>query len=604
MLEDLLEKNVIKLLECKRLEEMRRTNDPKYCIYHRVVSHPVEKCFVLKNLILSLAKEGKILLDLDETTEANHATFAVGSPISTKSPTPMEVRSTLPSTSRAYCKHIQFGTLEPMHMSCFNPQDDDKADDELVGDEEGWTFVTYKKLRKPRNPKPHVPYKKRELQASNSKVTPKGKGTNGLKKQRKGSRPNELLQKEGPLPITLHEFFPKSFFAEGLMATTYMVSYHDADDREDPTEKEERVDLEEIKTTKEEGSETHASEEAVALCAHCCDKMTFADEDLLLGSKPHNRPLFVSGYTRGEKVSRILIDDGSAVNIMPKGTMRRLGISMEELSKSRLVIQGFNQEGQRAIGMIRLDVTIDELKARPLFHVIDSKTSYNLLLGRPWIHGNGVVPSTLHQCFKYCDGKQVKVVTVDLQPFTVAESHFADAKFYLDCDMTYDVPQEESTEKKKAKRKEGGEPLMEGPKPNSEVRQKFCEEKKEAPMVLRYVPASKRKEGQSPFGLTMETKDKCKKSIQEDDVSILKSDFTLPLPKLDQVASTKPPLKGFTRAMSNLVEEDSLPIRRTEEGFDPKAYKLLAKSGYDSKILRNWGNFTQITWKRSLMGLT
>ena len=46
--------------------------------------------------------------------------------------------------------------------------------------------------------------------------------------------------------------------------------------------------------------------------------------------------------------------------------MKRLGISMEKLSKSQLVIQGFNQEGQRAIGMIRLDVTIDKLKARPL----------------------------------------------------------------------------------------------------------------------------------------------------------------------------------------------------------------------------------------------
>ena len=149
-------------------------------------------------------------------------------------------------------------------------------------------------------------------------------------------------------------------------------------------------------------------------------------------------------------------------------------------------------------------------------------------------------------------------MTADLQPFTAAESHFADAKFYLDYDTTYDVPQEKSTEKKKAKRKEGCEPLMEGPKPNSEVRQNFCEEKKEAPMVLRYVPASKRKKGKSLFRLMMETKDKCKKSIQEDDIAILKSDFTLPLPKLDQVASTKPPLKGFTRAMSNLVEEDSL----------------------------------------------
>ena len=81
----------------------------------------------------------------------------------------------------------------------------------------------------------------------------------------------------------------------------------------------------------------------------------------------------------------------------------------------------------------------------------------------------------------------------------------------------------------------------------------------------------------------METKDKCKKSIQEKDIAILKSDFTLPLPKLDQVASIKPSLKVFTRAMHNFVEEDSLLVRRIEEGFDPKAYKLLEKSGYDFK---------------------
>ena len=81
----------------------------------------------------------------------------------------------------------------------------------------------------------------------------------------------------------------------------------------------------------------------------------------------------------------------------------------------------------------------------------------------------------------------------------------------------------------------------------------------------------------------METKDKCKKSIQEKDIAILKSDFTLPLPKLDQVASIKPSLKVFTRAMHNLVEEDSLLVRRIEEGFDPKAYKLLEKLGYDFK---------------------
>ena len=105
-----------------------------------------------------------------------------------------------------------------------------------------------------------------------------------------------------------------------------------------------------------------------------------------------------------------------------------------------------------------------------------------------------------------------------MQPFTATESHFTDAKFYLDCDTTSDVPQEEFTEKKKAKRKEGGEPLTEGPQPNSEVRQMFREEKKEVPLVLRYVPASKRKEGKSPFRLMMETKDKCKKPLDRKSV--------------------------------------------------------------------------------------
>ena len=148
MLKDLLEKNVIKLLECNRPEEMGCTNDLKHCIYHQVVSHPVEKCFVLKDLILRVAKKGKIHLDLDETIEVNHATFTIGFPISVKSPTPTKVRSILPSTLRAYYKHIQFGTLELMHTSYFNPQDDDRVDNKLVGDEEGWTFMTYKIFRK------------------------------------------------------------------------------------------------------------------------------------------------------------------------------------------------------------------------------------------------------------------------------------------------------------------------------------------------------------------------------------------------------------------------------------------------------------------------
>ena len=84
------------------------------------------------------------------------------------------------------------------------------------------------------------------------------------------------------------------------------------------------------------------------------------------------------------------------MNILPKVILKKLGISVDELSKSNLTIQGFNQGGQRSIGKIRVELFIGDVKSNILFHVIDAKTSYNLLLGRPWVHDNRVLQSTLH----------------------------------------------------------------------------------------------------------------------------------------------------------------------------------------------------------------
>jgi len=60
------------------------------------------------------------------------------------------------------------------------------------------------------------------------------------------------------------------------------------------------------------------------------------------------------------------------------------------------MIQGFNLKGQRAIAMILLELAMCNLSTTFIFHVIDSKTSYKLLLGRPWLHEHGVVALTLH----------------------------------------------------------------------------------------------------------------------------------------------------------------------------------------------------------------
>jgi len=47
-------------------------------------------------------------------------------------------------------------------------------------------------------------------------------------------------------------------------------------------------------------------------CAFCNMCVTFIDDDILLGSKPYNRPLFVTGFIKEQKVSYILVDDGQS----------------------------------------------------------------------------------------------------------------------------------------------------------------------------------------------------------------------------------------------------------------------------------------------------
>jgi len=56
---------------------------------------------------------------------------------------------------------------------------------------------------------------------------------------------------------------------------------------------------------------------------------------------------------------------------------------------------------------------------------------YNLLLGRPWIHANWIVPSTLYQCFKYVDDNaMVQTVFAKKKPFKGVENYFIDALLY------------------------------------------------------------------------------------------------------------------------------------------------------------------------------
>ena len=57
-----------------------------------------------------------------------------------------------------------------------------------------------------------------------------------------------------------------------------------------------------------------------------------------------------------------------------------------------------------------MELTVGRKTIPTSFFIVNSKSTYTVLLGRDWIHTNCCVPSTLHQCLVQWDGDQVEVI--------------------------------------------------------------------------------------------------------------------------------------------------------------------------------------------------
>nr|XP_043639172.1 uncharacterized protein LOC122610242 [Erigeron canadensis] len=130
------------------------------------------------------------------------------------------------------------------------------------------------------------------------------------------------------------------------------------------------------------------------------DKVTFEEDDMDNIQDPHHDGLVVTLYVANHFVRRILIDNGRSVNIIILETLKRLGISEEEIGRKSTVVVGFSGETKNTYGEIKLPVYVEGVNSLQKFCVIDSLPGCNMILGRPWIHEMKAVPLTYHQCVK------------------------------------------------------------------------------------------------------------------------------------------------------------------------------------------------------------
>ncbi|XP_070010717.1 uncharacterized protein [Nicotiana sylvestris] len=130
------------------------------------------------------------------------------------------------------------------------------------------------------------------------------------------------------------------------------------------------------------------------------NRVTFSDDELPVEGTEHNRALYLPVKCEDSVVTRVLIDNGSSANIFPLSTLNNLKVEDERIHKNNICIRGFDGGGKDSVGDIVLELTIGPVEFTMEFQVLDVAVSYNLLLGRPWIHAAKAVPSTLHQMVK------------------------------------------------------------------------------------------------------------------------------------------------------------------------------------------------------------
>jgi len=80
---------------------------------------------------------------------------------------------------------------------------------------------------------------------------------------------------------------------------------------------------------------------------------------------------------------------------------RGLGLKKEDLSKYDTPLMGFDGRIVILEGQISLPVNIEGKEMMVIFIVVASFSPYTMILGRPWIHAIGAVPSTLHIKVKF-----------------------------------------------------------------------------------------------------------------------------------------------------------------------------------------------------------
>ncbi|XP_030936766.1 uncharacterized protein LOC115962041 [Quercus lobata] len=139
----------------------------------------------------------------------------------------------------------------------------------------------------------------------------------------------------------------------------------------------------------------------------------FSDEDKLGTLQPHDKALVVTLRIGGYDAKRVLVDQGTAVEVMYLNLYKGLKLKPEDLTAYNSPLVSFEGKTVTPKGLIRLPIQTGSDIVEADFIVVNAYSPYTTIVARLWLHALGVVSSTLHQKVKYPSEGRVKEVIGD-----------------------------------------------------------------------------------------------------------------------------------------------------------------------------------------------
>ncbi|XP_016755191.2 uncharacterized protein [Gossypium hirsutum] len=141
--------------------------------------------------------------------------------------------------------------------------------------------------------------------------------------------------------------------------------------------------------------------------------ISFSDDEIPPDGMGSTKALHITIRCKGYTLLGVLIDNGSALNVLPLSTLSRLPIDSSHMRMCQNIVRAFDGTERKVMGRIEIPLLIGPNTYEVDFLVMDIRPSYNCLLGRPWIHSARVVPSSLHQRLKLVTEGQLITVNAE-----------------------------------------------------------------------------------------------------------------------------------------------------------------------------------------------